>query len=169
MGWSGSVMSSASSATKRWASVGVVDGVDASDGHLGVQGETDLAAGVAGFEQRDQLGAALVVEAFIGAGEQAAGTIERVGAAVAVSEGVLLHATAALIQLRVRELHQVERVHDLGRVRECVSQGLAVRAGEVQHAPADPGPPPGRAGPRSRRWGPSRCGPRRPQAAGAGR
>jgi len=35
-----------------------------------VPGHADFAVRVAGFEQAEQLGAALVVEAFVGAGEQ---------------------------------------------------------------------------------------------------
>src|SRR5690606_2421367 len=86
----------------------VVDGVDASDGLLGVPGEADLAAGIAGLEQPDELGVAGVVEAFVALGEQPAGTVERVGAAAPMTERVLLDPAAALIELRVRQLDDVE-------------------------------------------------------------
>jgi hypothetical protein len=45
-----------------------------------------------------------------------------------VTEGVLLHAPAALVELGVGVLDDVERVRDLLRVRERVGEGLAVRA-----------------------------------------
>jgi hypothetical protein len=105
--------------------------------------EAHLAAGVAGCEQAEQLVFTGLVEAFVGLGEQPAGSVERVGLVASVAEGLLLHPAAALIELRVLVLDHVERVGDLGGVRKRVGEGLAVGAGEVQHAPADSGPPGG--------------------------
>jgi hypothetical protein len=47
-------------------------------------------AGIAGVEQTQQLGAAAVIEAFIGAGEQPAGPVERIVLAAPVPEGLVL-------------------------------------------------------------------------------
>jgi hypothetical protein len=46
------------------------------------------------------------------------GTTQRVVLAAAMPERVLLHAAAALVELMVRELHEMERIRDLGRVGE---------------------------------------------------
>lgn len=48
------------------------------------EGRTDLAVEVASFEDTDELGAAVLLEAFVGSGQQTAGLVERVGLAVPV-------------------------------------------------------------------------------------
>jgi hypothetical protein len=58
-----------------------------------------------------------------------------------VAERLVLDPAAALVELRVRQLHDVERVRDLARVREGVGEGLPVRPGQVEHAPGDAGSP----------------------------
>src|SRR5690606_31211661 len=78
--------------------------------------------------------------------EQPTGSIERVVAAAAVAEGLVLDTAAALIELRVGVLHEMERVRDLPGLREAVGEGLAVGARQVEHPPADPGPPRRRPG-----------------------
>lgn len=56
--------------------VGVVMVVDAANDLLGVPGGADVAPGIAGGQQPDQLGGAVVLEAFIGSGEQPPGSIQ---------------------------------------------------------------------------------------------
>ncbi len=90
--------------------VGIVVVVYGTDYFLGVPGGADLAVGVAGVEQTQQLGAALVVEAFVGLGQQSAGPVERIALAAPVAERVVLDPPAALIQLGVGQLAHVERV-----------------------------------------------------------
>jgi hypothetical protein len=54
-----------------------------------------------------------------------------------VAYGLVLYPPPALVELRVRQLHGVERVGDLGDVVQGVVEGLAVGAGQVQHTEAD--------------------------------
>jgi len=111
-----------------------------------VPGHAHLAAGVTRGEQAAELRVTGLVEAFVGLGEQAPGPVERVVLAASVAEGVVLHPPAAFIQLRVGELDHMERVSDLRDMSEGLREGLAVGAGEVQHAVADRLPPAGGAG-----------------------
>ena len=104
---------------------GVVMLVDRADDLLGVPGRADLASRVAGVEQTEELGAATVVEAFVGLGEQPAAAVERVVLVAPVAQGLVLDPPATLVELRVRQLHQVERIRDLQRV----SDGIAMSSG----------------------------------------
>jgi hypothetical protein len=69
-----------------------------------VPGGAHLASRVTGVEQAGQPGAAAVVEAFVGAGEQPAGPVERVVLVAPVAEGLLLDSAAALIEALVRQV-----------------------------------------------------------------
>ena len=80
------------------ASSRVVGLVDASDDLFGVPGVFDLAFRVSGSQQPEELGAAPVIEAFVGLGEEAANPIQRVGLPASVAEGLVLDPAAALIQ-----------------------------------------------------------------------
>jgi len=88
----------------------------------------DFAAWVAGVEEAEELRAALLIEAFIGLRQQASTPIERVVSAAAMAHGVVLHAAAALIELVVREFHDVERIRDLYRVGEHRVEHRPIRA-----------------------------------------
>jgi len=55
-----------------------------------VPGVFDLALGIAGGQKPEELGAALVVEAFVGLGEEPADPIQRIGLAAPVSDGLVL-------------------------------------------------------------------------------
>ncbi len=68
-----------------------------------------VASGVAGVEQPEELGAGRVVEAFVGHGQQAPRSIQRVGLVAPVAEGVVLHSAAGLVEALVGELHHVEQ------------------------------------------------------------
>ena len=62
-------------------------------------------------------------------------------APAAVADDLVLDAAAALVELGVGQFHEVERVgHECG-VAQAVFEGLAVGAGEVEHAVADGGQP----------------------------
>src|SRR5690606_39610803 len=91
----------------------VLDRVDAADGLLRMPCEPDIASGVARREEPEKLRLAAVIESLMGLGEQPTGSIERVVAAAAVAEGLVLDTAAALIELRVGVLHEMERVRDL--------------------------------------------------------
>jgi hypothetical protein len=88
-----------------------------------------------GGEESEEPGLATLVEALVGLGEQTPGPVERVVLSAPVAEGLVLDPAAALVELRVRQLHEVERVSDEGGVSEAVLEGLA--AGEVEHPVAD--------------------------------
>ena len=98
------------------AGVGVV--VDGADEFLGMPGGAYVAVGVAGLEQAEQLGAALVLEAFIGLGQKPAGPVEGVGLAAPMPESLVLDPTAALVETLVGQAHHMERIGDLHRIRE---------------------------------------------------
>lgn len=100
-----------------------------------------LAFRVAGFEQTEQLRFAVRVEAFVGHHQQLATPIERIICAAAMAEGVVLDASADLIQLRVRQLHDVEWVSDLGCVGKHRVEHGPIRAGQIQRRPPDQSPP----------------------------
>jgi len=56
----------------------IVDLIDRPHDLLGMPRHADLAAGVAGIEQPEEPGAASVVEALVGLGEQPTGPIQRI-------------------------------------------------------------------------------------------
>lgn len=58
-----------------------------------------------------------------------------------VTERLLLDPSAHVVEARVRQLDDVERVRDLGGVGERVVERLAVRPRQVQRCPGDVGPP----------------------------
>ena len=61
-----------------------------------------------------------VVEAFVGDGHQLADPVERIGLATAVTEGLVLHASAGLVE------HEVGGLHDMKRSRDLVACGSIV-------------------------------------------
>ena len=79
---------------EREARVEVV--VDRPPDFLGVPRHAHLAVRVAGVEEPDQLGAAVVVESFVGLGQQPTASVERIVSVAAVAEGRVLDASAAL-------------------------------------------------------------------------
>ena len=79
-------------------------------------GQLHLTAGVAGGEQADEAFASFVGESFSGDPWQPPGAVERVVAAAAVADGLVLHPPAALIECRVGHPYDVERVGDLDGV-----------------------------------------------------
>lgn len=91
--------------------------------------EADLAAGVAAFEESGELGAAVVVEAFAGLGEQSSRSVERVVLVAAVAEGLMLDSAADLVEAGVGQLHQVERIGHLGGVGQHRGERNANRHG----------------------------------------
>jgi hypothetical protein len=90
--------------------------------------EAHLASGVAGLEESEELGLTPVVEAFVALSEQPPRPVERVVLVAPVAEGLVLDPAATLVQLRIRELHHMERIRDLPGVGERIGEGLPVRA-----------------------------------------
>ena len=78
----------------------------------------DFAARVAGGEEPEELRASVIVESFIGFGQQPSAPIERVVFAAPMTARLVLHAAAALVEFVVREFHNVERIRDLDSVRQ---------------------------------------------------
>jgi hypothetical protein len=120
--------------------------IDRADDLLGVPSGAHFAPGIAGIQQAQQLRASTVVEAFVGAGEQPAGPVERIVLVAPVAEGLVLDPAANLIETLVGQLDQVERVRDLGRPGQHGVEGEPPRAGQVQDRPVDPLAPRGRPG-----------------------
>ena len=117
--------------------LGVVMLIDASYDFLRVPGHADLPVGVAGVEESEQLRSAMLVEAFIGAGQQAPAAVEGVVLAAAMPARLVLHATAALIELLVRELDDMKWICDLDRVGEHRVEHGPVRAREIERGVRD--------------------------------
>jgi hypothetical protein len=63
----------------------------------------------------------------------------------AVTHRLVLHSAAALIEFGVGELHDVERIGDLGGVRNHGVEHAAIGPGQIQRRPGDPGEPFGAA------------------------
>jgi len=94
---------------ERGGQIRVVVVIDAAHDFFGVPGSADLAVGVAGVEQTEQLGAAGLVETLIGFGQQAPAPVQRVVLAAPVPAGVVLDPAAALIELGVGQLDDMEQ------------------------------------------------------------
>ena len=104
-------------------------------------GGADLSFRVAGLEQASQFRVGGVVESFGGDGHQFAAPVERIGLATAVTERFALDAAADLVEHEVRELHDVERISDLRRVREHRVEHRPIRARQIERRPSDLGHP----------------------------
>src|SRR5205807_4919650 len=94
-----------------------------------------------GGEEPEELRATVVVESFVGLGEQASAPIQRIGLAAAMTEGLVLDPAAALVELLVRELHQMERIRDLNRVGQHRVEHRPIRTRQIQRRPLDVRPP----------------------------
>lgn len=115
--------------------------VQGPDRFLGVPSDGDLAVGVARGEQAAQLGLGRLPKPFVSHDQQPSYAVERIGLAAAMTEGLLLNATADLVELVAGQLRQVERIDNLGRVGQLLVEHLAVGAGHVQRRVADAGTP----------------------------
>lgn len=101
--------------------------VDLSDDFFHMPCHAHLALWVTGFEQPEELRPAVVVESFVGLGEQPPGPVKRIGFVTPMAERVVLHPAAALIELGVCQLHDMERISDLDRIGEHRGQRQAPR------------------------------------------
>ena len=99
-----------------------------AEGLFGVPGVADLAVGVAGCEQAAQLGVAAFGDAFVCLEQQPPYPIQRVVFGAASAGGLVLDASAHLVDGAVGELDDMERVGDLDRFGQRVGERLAVRA-----------------------------------------
>jgi hypothetical protein len=132
--------------------LGVV--VDLTDHFFRVPCEPHLLSGVAGTRQTKHPCVLFVGESFSRDRQAAPGSVERVVASAAMSARLVLHATSALIERPVGELRNVERVGDLGGVREHRVEHDPIRRRQIQRRPLDPiqpllrafGEPPARLG-----------------------
>ena len=61
-------------------------------------------------------GAAVVVESFVGSGQESPGSVERVDLAAPMTQDLVLYPPAALVEALVGQADQVERVGDLDSV-----------------------------------------------------
>src|SRR3974390_924188 len=126
--------------------------VDAAHYFLGVPGGADLTVGVASIEQPEEACPAAVVESFIGSGQQAPGSIEGVDLAASMSEGVVLHPTADLVEALVGQPHEMERVSDRDGGGQHGVENCLVRAGQIEGDPGDLGQPARTAPGQPGRW-----------------
>lgn len=62
-------------------------------------GHAHLATRIASFEQAHQLRFAAFVEVFVGLGQQASGTVERIVFVAPMAHRLVLHSAAALVEL----------------------------------------------------------------------
>lgn len=69
----------------------------------------------------------MVVESFVGLGEQPPGPVQRIRFVTPMAERVVLHPASALIELGVRQLHEMERISDLDRGGEHRGEHQAPR------------------------------------------
>ena len=100
-------------------------------------GHADFAAWIAGLEEADELGPAVVVEAFVGLREEPPAPVQRVVLAASVAERVVLHPAPALIHRGVGDLDQMERIRDLPSGREHRVEDFAIGTGQIQRGPLD--------------------------------
>ena len=96
-----------------------------------------VAVGIAGPKQPRELLVALVVEALLGLGQQAPAPIEGIGLAAPVAERLVLHPPAALVELGVGELGDVEGIGDQGGVGHHDLEDASIGAGQVEGAELD--------------------------------
>lgn len=87
---------------ERQRRMGVI--VDRADDFLRVPCGADLASWIAGGEKTEELGAAVVIEGFIGFGQQPAEPVERIVLVAPVAEGFVLHASADIVEALVRQV-----------------------------------------------------------------
>jgi len=73
--------------------------------------------------------------------KEAPAPIQRIGLAAPVAQGLVLHPPAALVELGVGQLHQVERIGDLDRVGHHGGERPCGGARQIQGGVADLLPP----------------------------
>ncbi len=100
-------------------------------------GRGDLAAGIAGPEQSEELVPAVVVDPLMRLGEQPPAAVEGIVLVAPVSERLVLDPTATFVELVVSQLDHVERIGDLGGVRDHGVEHGTVGAGEIEGGKAD--------------------------------
>ncbi|HEV8065688.1 MAG TPA: hypothetical protein VGP46_12675 [Acidimicrobiales bacterium] len=92
--------------------------VELADGFFGVPGRHHLAFGVTGPQEPEQPRPAVVFEALVGHREEPPAAVERVVLPAPVAEGLVLHPPAALVELLVGQLDDLERVSHQGGTPE---------------------------------------------------
>ena len=97
--------------------------------------------GVAGVEQAQQPGPSLVVEAFVGPGQQTPGPIQRVDLAAPMAQSVVLHPASDFVETLVGQPHQMERVGDLDGVGQHRVEHGPIRPAQVHGHEIDVGQP----------------------------
>ena len=117
----------------------VADRIDRPHDFLRVPRVADLAFRVAGLEQPDQLQVRLAVETLMADGHQLARSIERIGIAAALATRLVLYPRSDLVEQEVRELHDMEGIGDLDRMREHRVEHRPIRTRQIQRRPT-PGP-----------------------------
>ena len=119
--------------------------VDAAQGLLGVPCVSHFASWVAGGEQTPQLRLAAHGDALGGSQQQPAYPVQRVVLGAPPAGGLVLHASAHVVDGAVGEPHDVERVGDLAGLGQRIGERLAVGTRQVHHRPPHPGSPSRRA------------------------
>ncbi|MCU1490194.1 MAG: hypothetical protein JWM85_1599 [Acidimicrobiaceae bacterium] len=103
-----------------------------------VPGRRDVASWVAGAQQPKQLRPTVLIQALVGLGEQSPAAIERVGLSAPVAERLVLHTAPALVQLLVRELHDMKGIGHLDGVGNNGVEHRPIGAREVERRELDP-------------------------------
>ena len=121
-----------SSSIQRAAVCVVGVGVELADSLFRVSGCRHLAEGVDVAEQLEQVATSLGVETFFGHRQRTATPIEGVGPAAAMSEGLLLDAPTALLELHRGVTHHAERVDDQRGGGHAALEDAAIGGREVE-------------------------------------
>jgi hypothetical protein len=112
---------------ERVGQLGIGVGVDRPHHFLGVPGGAHLTSRITGVEEAEQPVAAMVVEPFVGTGQQPAAPVERIVLAAAMTHG-LVDAATDLVELGVGQPQEMKRVGDLDGVGQH----------RVEHGPIGP-------------------------------
>ena len=98
--------------------LGVVVGIELSDGFLSVEGGRHLTSRVTGLEQAGALHPSLLAQALVGDGHEPPGLPERIVLAAPVAQHLVLDPSPALIHLGSGELDHMKRIGHLDGVRD---------------------------------------------------
>ena len=140
--------------------------VDRAQLLVGMPGDGDLQAGVAGDQARVQFRDLLVGQVLAAAAQQTPDLVERVVLVTAPAQGVLLDAAADLVDDLGAELDDVEGVQHRDGVGQLVAQRVGVAAERVEGGVLDAGGEGLRSGPSARPRTRCRSGPGPRRATG---
>jgi hypothetical protein len=117
--------------------IGIPVRVELADGLFRFPARGHIPVGIAGPQEPGQLLVALGVEPLLRLGQQAPAPIEGIGLAAPMPEGLVLYPPAALVELGVGELRDMEGIGHQGGLGHHELEHPLVGAGEVEGAVLD--------------------------------